>query len=664
LLKKYSIKLALQIFIKMRTGKGRKMKKSLKSELTIKVSLIAIIILTLISTLFIVDFRKSQLNSVKNEMRSLMNQIALDFNDQNKEAIDKLKVIANYQEAGGLGQRAETIKLLKKIIEENHNMAGIGVLYEPNADGQDSNYINQGAGYTQNGRYLPYWARTEDGVVLITAPGVDGSDFYELPKRDKKTIITEPYVYEGVMMVTYAEPIVINEQFKGIVGIDRSLVNYQQTLKELKFFKSAKLYMLSQENKFIATSDEDSLLNKNLNDSKEYSKLFAQLITSKNKKVIEDKTTGKFVAYIPIKSGNWKLFMTVDKAEILEEVNNATIKVIVISILGVIILATFLYLMINKSLNPLEELQDKIEDVANNGGDLTQRLDINYENEIGNLATSFNHLLSSLQEIMKDVLSESEEVASASQELSAASEEGNAVIETTTTNIEQMSVGINEISASTEEVSAFSEQTSQMAFTGAKNIEESINQIQTIEVVAKNSAEHMERLGTKAEEINGIISLITNIAEQTNLLALNAAIEAARAGEHGRGFAVVAEEIRQLAEETATATGDITELIRYIQHEAKEALEATALGEKEVSKGQEIINEAGKSFKKIVESINEMNNRIEQTSAATQQLASGSNEIVGATKEINEIISEVTNSSNQLAANSQKLQERVGKFKI
>src|SRR6056297_2882113 len=167
-----------------------------------------------------------------------------------------------------------------------------------------------------------------------------------------------------------------------------------------------------------------------------------------------------------------------------------------------------------------------------------------------------------------------------------------------------------------------------------------------------------------SNQIGEIVGLINNIAEQTNLLALNAAIEAARAGEAGQGFAVVADEIRELAEETAKATNNISSLIKETQSQSKISLEAINEVADKTEEGQEIAQKTGEVFVEIEGSSEETAAHIEETAASTQNLAENSEEIMRASGDIKSMSDEVTHSSQELTHMAEKLQRLIEEFKI
>ena len=169
-----------------------------------------------------------------------------------------------------------------------------------------------------------------------------------------------------------------------------------------------------------------------------------------------------------------------------------------------------------------------------------------------------------------------------------------------------------------------------------------------IETMVSSSAQQVDTLGHRSEEIGQIVETIVNISGQTNLLALNAAIEAARAGEHGRGFAVVAEEIRKLAEDSQEAAQHIAELIGTIQGETKQAVEAMHNGNEGVRQGAEVVKKATEEFSQVGGMVDNMVEQMAQVADHIRQVSAESNNVVEAT-------SQVTNDSNKIASETQQV---------
>lgn len=299
------------------------------------------------------------------------------------------------------------------------------------------------------------------------------------------------------------------------------------------------------------------------------------------------------------------------------------------------------------------------------------KIKVTTNDDIGHLGTAFNDMTNNLRDLVEKVSQSSGLVASTSQELTHGSEQSAqasnqitiaitevsdgtekqlSVVENATHIVSNMLNGINQILISSKVVANTSEKTAESALEGSRAIDKTIDQMNNIEQTVKSSAQVIDNLRERSDEISQIIGTISTIAEQTNLLALNAAIEAARAGEQGRGFAVVADEVRKLAELSSEAAKQISALIVEIQNDTQEAVAAMHKGTQEVSIGTEVVGTADRAFKEINDLVNAVSRQVREITMEIQQTANASNEIVEAVSEINHISRTIADQTQTVSA--------------
>ncbi|EJQ99648.1 hypothetical protein II5_05478 [Bacillus cereus MSX-A1] len=347
---------------------------------------------------------------------------------------------------------------------------------------------------------------------------------------------------------------------------------------------------------------------------------------------------------------------------------------LVICIVAAIILAWWFS---GKLVKPIQQIDTKLKELASQEGDLTARLQVNSNDEIGAIAASFNKMLENLQHIINRVQKTSMEVQTASENmlektntsreatvrvqssmsnLNASIQSQASSMEESSTAMDDMAVSVQRIAESASSVAELAVATSEHASDGSTVIQKSVSQMTTIHEAVNATSEVVERLITHTKYIDTAVQSISNIAEQTNLLALNASIEAARAGEQGKGFAVVADEVRKLAEQSKTAATDINQLLHQIQNDTETASSMMSQGRSEAFEGIHVIREAGTSFTTIVEQVNKVSTQMQDISATAEEMAASAEEMNASLNNIASISTEV---SSETAATAQSAEQKV-----
>lgn len=352
--------------------------------------------------------------------------------------------------------------------------------------------------------------------------------------------------------------------------------------------------------------------------------------------------------------------------------------VIFLSLVVCIIVAIILaWWFSGKLVKPIQQIDTKLKELASQEGDLTARLQVNSNDEIGAIATSFNKMLENLQHIINRVQKTSVEVQTASENmlektntsreatlrvqssmsnLNASIQSQTSSMEESSTAMDDMAVSVQRIAESASSVAELAVATSEHASDGSTVIQKSVSQMTTIHEAVNATSEVVERLITHTKYIDTAVQSISNIAEQTNLLALNASIEAARAGEQGKGFAVVADEVRKLAEQSKTAATDINQLLHQIQNDTETASSMMSQGRSEAFEGINVIREAGTSFTTIVEQVNKVSTQMQDISATAEEMAASAEEMNASLNNIASISTEV---SSETAATAQSAEKKV-----
>jgi len=371
-------------------------------------------------------------------------------------------------------------------------------------------------------------------------------------------------------------------------------------------------------------------------------------------------------------------------------IDNTILYVIVLSLVAVLIGISASLLITRAIARPIKQGVDFARQMAD--GDFTQTLDIDQEDEIGVLAEALNNMVTNLGRMFKELTggvetlsSSSTELSAISQQMSAGAEQTSGKSNTVATASEEMSSNMNTVAAAVEQAAANTNMIASAAEQMAATIKEIAQNSEKARSItggavsqAKNSASRVGELGQGAKEISKVTETITEISEQTNLLALNATIEAARAGEAGKGFAVVANEIKELAKQTADATGEIKSRIEGIQNSIEGTITDIEEVPKVINEVNEIVStiataveEQSVTTREIAENVAQASKGIQEVTENVTQSTSVAGDIAKDISEVNQAANEMTNSSSQvnmsageLSKLGEQLKEMVGRFRV
>ncbi|SDH99439.1 methyl-accepting chemotaxis protein [Propionivibrio dicarboxylicus] len=310
-----------------------------------------------------------------------------------------------------------------------------------------------------------------------------------------------------------------------------------------------------------------------------------------------------------------------------------------------------MYSIIRGSLNHIRDRVALVESTL----DFTQRVEIARKDEIGIAGEALNRLLGKLQDSLKTIMTRTEhvahsagELATTSKQVAIASQHQSEAASTMAATVEEMTVSISHVGNQAQESDRLSAESGRLAASGEAIIGATVNDIHNISATVRSAAEKIRELEQHGQQIASVVAVIKEVADQTNLLALNAAIEAARAGEQGRGFAVVADEVRQLAERTASSTHEIAATIAAMRTGATDAVVSMQQIVGEVSNGVESAQKASDAIQRIGAGSRATVEMVEEISTAIREQASA---MTGIAQQV-ERVAQMSEESNAAAENS------------
>ncbi len=521
--------------------------------------------------------------------------------------------------------------------------------------------------------------------------------YQEAMSADGKQVITKPYIAAstGKMVITIAQK---TKDGSGVIGLDMEIDSLIQKLKEIKIGQKGYAFIMEKDKTVLAdpTQKPGSKVNENLAN-----------IIFKNKQGNGSYTlngTDKKVAYVTNELTGWKIGGTMLVSEVedaAKPVFNTAIIVFSVTLIVAGTLIFFIVRSISSRLSNLARFSKKVSD-----GDLRDKLQIQSDDEIGQVGKGFNTMIDSLRSLIGAVQTSVENVASSSEELTASAgqtskatehitlaieqfstgnESQNDKVESSSEELEEMNRGLQHMNESAESITASSIKSTEIAGEGGQLVEKTASQMNVIDQSVKKAENVISALESKSKDITQILGVINGIADQTNLLALNAAIEAARAGESGRGFSVVAEEVRKLAVQSANSAKEIENLIKEIVQDIDVSQEVFTTVNQEVQSGLSFTEQTKVSFHNIFDMTKEISDQLQTMNRTVVQLSKGSAHVSEAVREIADVsressaniqdiaasaeeqlasMEEISSSSATLSSMAEELRDLISKFKV
>ncbi len=576
----------------------------------------------------------------------------------------------------------------------------------------DDTYAGQSeAGGNETGRFSVYWSRDEKGELTLenlteadindSAPNPNNfpkNEWFACSIRVHAPCLLNPYKdtsnKKEMMMVTVTQPIIEGDQILGVVGMDITLDSLQQAVKNLDsqlFNGHGKAALISSD--AIAVSVSDMPLTPGEAVAKKDAKLSEQLKTWLKQAKVQVNWQGETLQlFIPVSNDNlpsWGLLLEFPGQDVLaaarqistsldEQISSGITRQMLTG--GVISLLVLLAMWWSASriVAPMRTVVDRLNEIASGDGDLTQRLHIQSQDEMGALSSAFNLFLDKLRGTISQVVTAVDGTRKTAQQANQVSGQTRDRLQYQFREIDQVAAAFEEMHATSANIAdragqavSAADEAEHAAQHGKAVVEESLQAMDSLMNYISDAKPQVERLAENSNNINKILDVIKGIAEQTNLLALNAAIEAARAGEQGRGFAVVADEVRNLASRTQESVGQIHGVINELQTGTHNVVTSILGSHKQADQTLHNVQQSVGVLEQITRSIAVIQEMNEHIAHAVKEQSKVSGDISSSVSNIRDVSSDITGMADASADNAEKLndlanqqQELMSHFKV
>ncbi|MBM0491048.1 HAMP domain-containing protein [Aeromonas jandaei] len=595
------------------------------------------------------------------------------------------------------------------------NLLGVYAVFEPDQlDGEDSNYQGSSEiGSNDKGRFSTYWAydngklvpevQNEDVLAdeTPTASGGVENEWYRCSIRTKALCLLEPYLDDvgdkKVLITSVSTPLLENGNLLGMVGVDISLTalqNLVSTMDKELYDGKGRILLVSHEGRVAGADQFDVTLGRALD--QKYQGLAADLKgwLNQGQELSRWSSDGSILqTFVPVTmrgtDRKWGIYIELPRAVVLasaqqlqedlaSESSRSVATQLGIGALISLLALSFIWLMARQIVAPIRAVVARLKDIATGEGDLTQRIEIHRQDEIGELAKWFNSFLNKLQSTISQVIATVEGMRTSAEQAAHVAERTSSGMQTQYQEVDLVATAFEELSATALQVSgnassavAAANETDAAAQEGKYVVADTQEAMRKLVAIINNALPVVERLSANSDNINDILTVIQGIAEQTNLLALNAAIEAARAGEQGRGFAVVADEVRNLAGRTQNAIVEIQKLISELQSGTGAVVKAIHDGHGQADQTLGKVDLSVRVLEQIIQSVSTIHQMNEQIARAAQEQSRVADEINRNVSNIRDVSHTIraeaaTSAENgrELSALADKQQQLVGQFKV
>ena len=499
-------------------------------------------------------------------------------------------------------------------------------------------------------------------------------DYYEKVIKAQKTVFSDVLISKstGKPAIVIATPIKDDSgNFVGILGATLDLSKLEELRENVDFGKTGYAFITDANGTTLAHKDKNMVdEQKNIADMD----IVKQALSSKSGTLtyVYDKEKA-FGAYTTVSTTGWVVAVRQSYSEAFAQVYTVIWNTLIVALI-ILVFAIIISIIFSKLITrPLLILNNSAKDLAN--GKLGNSISIKSEDEIGQLAISFEYMRNSLKNLVEHIAKSSNEVKNSSDkvltysqitegvatqiseavsDLALGSDEQARNLQSTAISMNRIAKSIDAIADNSRQSFESSNKATQLVRNGSTIVKEQDQKMEETTNAVKQVSEIIYSLNEKAVEIGHIIEVMQGVTKQTNLLALNAAIEAARAGEQGKGFAVVASEVRHLAEQSQESTGKIQSIISAIQNTTQTAVERVQFAGETILEQNKAVENTSMIFQEILNVVEVISQELQEISTATTHVKGENESILQNIENISAVSEEAASSTVEVTASTEE----------